>query len=120
MKCDILTLFPDMVEAVVGASIVGRARESGRVDVRAVNLREYAEGRHKVADDYGAITTPHVYLINKEGALVYEGSVDDQGWSEKNPVTKNYVRDAMDALLADKPVPTPQTKTFGCTVKRSK
>lgn len=52
MRCDILTLFPDMVEAVVGASIVGRARESGRVDVRAVNLREYAEGRHKVADDY--------------------------------------------------------------------
>lgn len=52
MRCDILTLFPDMVEAVVGASIVGRARENGRVDVRAVNLREYAEGRHKVADDY--------------------------------------------------------------------
>ncbi|MBI3809925.1 MAG: tRNA (guanosine(37)-N1)-methyltransferase TrmD [Nitrospirae bacterium] len=52
MRCDILTLFPDMVEAVVGVSIVGRARENGRVDVRAVNLREYAEGRHKVADDY--------------------------------------------------------------------
>ena len=52
MRCDILTLFPDMVEAVVGSSIVGRARESGRVDVRVVNLREYAEGRHKVADDY--------------------------------------------------------------------
>jgi len=43
MRCDILTLFPDMVEAVVGSSIVGRARESGLVDVRAVNLREYAE-----------------------------------------------------------------------------
>lgn len=52
MKCDILTLFPDMVEAVVGASILGRARENGLVDVRAVNLREYAEGRHRVADDY--------------------------------------------------------------------
>ncbi len=51
MRCDILTLFPAMVEAVVGASIVGRARAQGRVDVRAVNLREYAEGRHKVADD---------------------------------------------------------------------
>lgn len=51
MKCDILTLFPEMVEAVAGASILGRARENGLVDVRAVNLREYAEGRHKVADD---------------------------------------------------------------------
>ena len=52
MKCDILTLFPDMVEAVLSASILGRAREKGLLDVRAVNLRAYAEGRHKVADDY--------------------------------------------------------------------
>src|SRR2546428_7989599 len=52
MKCDILTLFPDMVEAVLSASILGRAREKGLLDVRAVNLRDYAEVRHKVADDY--------------------------------------------------------------------
>src|SRR5207247_5051434 len=52
MHCDILTLFPEMVEAVVSASILGRAREKGLLDVRAVNLRDYAEGRHKVADDY--------------------------------------------------------------------
>lgn len=74
---------------------------------------------HKVADDYGAITTPHVYIIDKEGNLAYEGAVDDQGWAEKNPVTKNYTREALDALLAGQPVPTPETKTFGCTVKRS-
>src|SRR2546427_5506473 len=52
MKCDILTLFPDAVEAVLSASILGRAREKGLLEVRAVNLRDYAEGRHKVADDY--------------------------------------------------------------------
>src|SRR2546427_5031915 len=52
MKCDILTLFPDTVEAVLSASILGRAREKGLLEVRAVNLRDYAEGRHKVADDY--------------------------------------------------------------------
>src|SRR5256712_5152007 len=52
MQCDILTLFPDMVEAVLSASILERAREEGLLDVRAVNLRDYAEGRHKVADDY--------------------------------------------------------------------
>src|SRR6266581_1867385 len=52
MKCDILTLFPDMVEAVLSASILGRAREKGLLEVRALNLRDYAEGRHKVADDY--------------------------------------------------------------------
>ena len=52
MRCDILTLFPDMVEAVLDASILKRARAKGLLDVRVVNLRDYAEGRHKVADDY--------------------------------------------------------------------
>src|SRR5438128_2405855 len=52
MQCDILTLVPDMVEAVLSASILARAREKSLLDVRAVNLRDYAEGRHKVADDY--------------------------------------------------------------------
>jgi tRNA (guanine37-N1)-methyltransferase len=52
MRCDILTLFPEMVEAVLDASILKRAREKGLLDVRAVNLRDYTEGRHKIADDY--------------------------------------------------------------------
>jgi tRNA (guanine37-N1)-methyltransferase len=52
MRCDILTLFPDMVEAVLDASIMGRARAKGLLDIRVVNLRDYTEGRHKVADDY--------------------------------------------------------------------
>lgn len=52
MQCDILTLFPEMVEAVLDASILKRAREKGLLDVRTVNLRDYAEGRHKIADDY--------------------------------------------------------------------
>src|SRR5438132_9653189 len=52
MQCDIITLLPGMVEAVLRASILARAREKGLLDVRAVNLRDYAEGRHKVADDY--------------------------------------------------------------------
>lgn len=52
MRCDILTLFPEMVEAVLDASILKRAREKGLLDIRVLNLRDYAEGRHKIADDY--------------------------------------------------------------------
>src|SRR5438445_8629252 len=52
MQCDISILFPEMVYAVLIASILERAREKCLLDVRAVNLRDYAEGRHKVADDY--------------------------------------------------------------------
>src|SRR6266850_737223 len=52
MRIDIVTLFPGMVEPVVSESILGRARTRGLVDIRVVNLRDYAEGKHRVTDDY--------------------------------------------------------------------
>jgi tRNA (guanine37-N1)-methyltransferase len=52
MRCDILTLFPEMVSPVLDASIMKRGRAKGLLEIRVVNLRDYAEGRHKVADDY--------------------------------------------------------------------
>jgi tRNA (guanine37-N1)-methyltransferase len=51
MRCDVLTLFPDMVRAVLGASILKRAIEKGLLEVSVIDLRDYADGRHKVADD---------------------------------------------------------------------
>src|SRR5713226_5310416 len=52
MRIDIVTLFPGMVEPVIAASMLGRARAGGRVDIRAVDLRDYAEGKRRVTDDY--------------------------------------------------------------------
>src|SRR5216117_1453091 len=52
MRIDIVTLFPAMVEPVVSESILGRARTRVLVDIRVVNLRDYAEGKHRIADDY--------------------------------------------------------------------
>jgi tRNA (guanine37-N1)-methyltransferase len=52
MKIDIVTLFPAMVEPALGESMIGRARARGLVDIRVVNLRDYAEGKHRVTDDY--------------------------------------------------------------------
>ncbi len=51
MRCEILTLFPDMVGPVLGQSMVKRAREKGLLDVRVRNLRDYTQDRHQVADD---------------------------------------------------------------------
>ena len=51
MRCDVITLFPEMVEAVLDASILKRGRAKGLLDIRVINLRDYADGRHKVADD---------------------------------------------------------------------
>lgn len=71
-----------------------------------------------IADQYGALTTPDVFIVDKSGLLVYEGAVDDQGWSDKNPITANYVRAALDATITNEILVTPQTDTFGCTIKR--
>src|SRR5262249_56269090 len=52
MRIDIVTLFPGIVTPVLAESMLGRAQTRGLVDIRVVNLRDYAEGRHRVTDDY--------------------------------------------------------------------
>jgi len=51
MRCDLITLFPEMVLPVLGQSILKRAREKGLLEVRVRNLRDYTLDRHQVADD---------------------------------------------------------------------
>src|SRR5581483_9196675 len=51
MRCDILTLFPEMIAPVLGQSILKRAQDTGLLDVRVRNLREYTTDKHQVADD---------------------------------------------------------------------
>ena len=52
MKIDIVTLFPGMVSGPLGESIIAKAQAKGLVEIRVVNLRDYAPGRHRVTDDY--------------------------------------------------------------------
>ncbi len=51
MKIDIMTLFPEMCEAVLDTSIIGRARKNGKVSVSCVNIRDFANNKHKSVDD---------------------------------------------------------------------
>ena len=52
MKLDIITIFPEVIEALCSYSILKRAQESGIVKVNAINLRDYTLGKHKQVDDY--------------------------------------------------------------------
>ncbi len=52
MRIDILTLFPEMLEAVLGDSIIGRAREKGIIELNFVDIRDYTENKHRKVDDY--------------------------------------------------------------------
>jgi hypothetical protein len=68
---------------------------------------------------YGATNTPHMYLIDKAGSLVYAGAIDDKPTSRRGDVqgAKNYVREALQSVAAGQPVKTPVTRAYGCTVK---
>jgi len=67
---------------------------------------------------YGMKTTPHMFVVDKDGTLAYAGAIDDKPTPNHDPKTaRNYVREAVDALLAGKPVPVAQTKPYGCSVK---
>ena len=51
MRFDIMTLFPDLVDTVLGESIIGRAQKSGAIAVRTHNIRDYSEDKHRRVDD---------------------------------------------------------------------
>jgi peroxiredoxin len=70
---------------------------------------------------YGATNTPHMYVVDKTGLLVYAGAIDDRPTSRKSdvPGATNYVKAALDSVAAGQPVKTPVTRAYGCTVKYS-
>jgi peroxiredoxin len=72
-----------------------------------------------VSKSFGATNTPHVFLLKKEGSafkVTYIGAIDDNA-KDASAVSKKYVEDAVEALLANKPVPQTKTKALGCTIK---
>ena len=75
----------------------------------------------KVGRAFGARTTPHMYIIDPAGKLVYAGAIDNNPSSRQADVATatNHVKVALGELLAGKPVSTPVTRPYGCSVKYS-
>ena len=73
----------------------------------------------KIANSFGAKTTPHIFLFNKKKVLVYKGAIDDN-YNSINDVTKNYLLDAMQEVSDQKSVSVSETKAVGCSIKRVK
>jgi peroxiredoxin len=71
---------------------------------------------NKVADLYGASHTPEIYVVGKDGKLLYHGRIDNSEDTAK--VTTHDLSDALDQLLAGQPVAKAETKAFGCSIKR--
>ena len=119
-------------QGVVWLSIISSAPgEQGHVDAAQANAltakRSAAptavllDPQGAVGKTYGATNTPHMYVIDPGGKLVYAGAIDDRPTTRKGDITgaNNYVRAALQAVAAGQPVKTPVTRAYGCTVKYS-
>lgn len=73
----------------------------------------------KVGREYGAKTTPDMYIISPEGKLLYSGAIDSIPSADPDDLAKadNYVKAGLEAALNGKPIATPVTKSYGCSVK---
>lgn len=73
----------------------------------------------KIARAYGATVTPHMYIIDANGVLVYKGGIDSIPSSSVSdiPKAKQYVRVGLGEVLAGKPVTDSSTRAYGCTLK---
>lgn len=69
-----------------------------------------------VARHYGATKTPEFFLFDRNGKLVYKGAIDDSGRKPRN-VTRAYLKEAIEELLAGNKISTPTTKSVGCSIK---
>lgn len=73
----------------------------------------------KTGKSYGAKTTPHIFIINPEGILIYAGAIDDIKSVNTDDIEKanNYVKQVMDAVLSGNQPPVKTTQPYGCSVK---
>jgi hypothetical protein len=73
----------------------------------------------KLGKLYGAQTSPHIFIIDAKGTLVYKGGIDSIASKAEADIPKatNYVREALTAVAAGKKVPNPSTKPYGCSIK---
>jgi thioredoxin-related protein len=73
----------------------------------------------KLANSFGAKTTPHIFMFNREHKLVYKGAIDDN-YEDINKVKEFYLKEAMEQLANGKKIKVSETNPVGCSIKRFK
>jgi peroxiredoxin len=130
-KCPVSNAYNERMEKLAqdykarGISVVGI---NANVTEPAAEVKSHAAEKHltftilkdegsKLADRLGAERTPEVFFLDASNKLVYHGRIDNA----QNPanVTGSELRDALDAVIAGKPIAKAEAKAFGCTIKRA-
>lgn len=92
-------------------------KKSAEYDAASTAYLIDADG--KVGKEYGAKTTPQMFVIDPDGKIIYAGAIDDKPSKEQDDIktAKNYVKDALNEALAGKAVTVKTSKPYGCSVK---
>lgn len=102
-------------------SIAANRNESARVVEEASKARRLTmvllDAEHVVADLYQAVTTPHAFVVDRDGILRYRGAVDDVTFRHRQ-VTRFYLAEAVEALRQARLPETQETPAYGCTIVR--
>lgn len=108
-------------EEVEMLSIASNRNESRQMMEEAVRARRIpillVDAEHSVADLYEAVTTPHAFVVDREGILRYRGAVDDVTFRQRK-ATRFYLEEAVEALLEDRLPELQETPAYGCTIVR--
>lgn len=89
---------------------------TARAQAKGFNFLYVRDATQAVARAYGATHTPQLFVFDRVRALRYTGKIDDN-WQHPKAVTRQYLRDVLDALLSDRAPAESQTHAIGCTIK---
>ena len=107
-KVELLSIAANRNESIQMVEEAAKARRIPKVLIDA---------QHVVADKYEAMTTPHIFLLDREGILRYRGAVDDVTFRRK-AATHFFLQDAVEALLNGHLPELSETPAYGCTIVR--
>ena len=94
----------------------GWAEMQARTRSRGLQVPYVVDETSGVARAFGATVTPEAFLFDKHGRLAYHGTIDDNH-QDPSKVQSRFLKDALDAVLAGKAPPRPETKSLGCGIK---
>lgn len=115
-----------VVWIAIDSSAKGKEGNYSAEELNKIYIDKKSAQSHLIIDEsgnigklYDAKTTPHMFVIDQNGILVYQGAIDDKSGfdAEENKTAKNYVRAALADLKAGKPVEVSSTKSYGCGIK---
>lgn len=112
----VVAIMPNNIEIKPGDSLEAMKQRSKE---KGFTFPYLIDREQSIFPQYGATKTPHVYILEKTNdanVVRYIGAIDDN-YKDADAVDKKYVEDAVNALLANKPVPVSKTRAIGCSIK---